>query len=187
MILIPGIPALVEAIKTYRDSRKKKRNQSPQAAPEQNETGNLQNLVRFLLSVLTDTRFEGLAKKFYPRLAGDYCNQSHEPVGISPCCLCNPRRPDITALVADKYRRYSFFAWFARTAGAIWLDREKADFAASGLPRRCWRRAGRLALPRKAPAAQRDNFCRASLARSWLLCALACPLSRWVSMGRRMG
>ncbi|HNZ01544.1 MAG TPA: VTT domain-containing protein [Anaerolineaceae bacterium] len=35
MILIPGIPALVEAIKTYRDSRKKKMEPVSQAAPEQ--------------------------------------------------------------------------------------------------------------------------------------------------------
>ena len=88
----------------------------------------LQNLVRFLLSVLTDTRFEGLEN--LPETGGVIIATNHMSRLDIPVLLCNPRRPDITALVADKYRRYSFFAWFARTAGAIWLDREKADFAA---------------------------------------------------------
>src|SRR5512140_1550682 len=47
-----------------------------------------------------------------------------------PFLFCLPNRPDITALVTDKYQGYSFFKWFTNTAGGIWIDRTKADFTA---------------------------------------------------------
>lgn len=42
----------------------------------------------------------------------------------------NPARKDITALVADKYKKYLVFNWILDIAGVIWLDRDKADFGA---------------------------------------------------------
>ncbi len=42
----------------------------------------------------------------------------------------NPRRTDVTALVADKYKKYPLFKWILDTGGIIWLDRENADFGA---------------------------------------------------------
>jgi 1-acyl-sn-glycerol-3-phosphate acyltransferase len=41
-----------------------------------------------------------------------------------------PTRPDITALVADKYKRNLLFLVVLNMAGIIWLDRTKADFGA---------------------------------------------------------
>jgi 1-acyl-sn-glycerol-3-phosphate acyltransferase len=42
----------------------------------------------------------------------------------------NPARTDITALVADKYKKYPVFNWILDVGGVIWLDRDKADFGA---------------------------------------------------------
>lgn len=47
-----------------------------------------------------------------------------------PVVYCNPRRKDLTALVTDKYLRYPVINWILKTAGAIWIDREIADFGA---------------------------------------------------------
>lgn len=47
-----------------------------------------------------------------------------------PVLLENPIRPEITALVAEKYREHWFFAWILNTCGIIYLDRSKADFGA---------------------------------------------------------
>jgi len=47
-----------------------------------------------------------------------------------PLLFLIPSRPDITALVTDKYQSYPFFRWFTQTAEGIWIDRTKADFAA---------------------------------------------------------
>jgi 1-acyl-sn-glycerol-3-phosphate acyltransferase len=44
--------------------------------------------------------------------------------------LITPNRKDITALVADKYKRYPLFDWIIRTGGGIYLDRENTDFGA---------------------------------------------------------
>jgi 1-acyl-sn-glycerol-3-phosphate acyltransferase len=41
-----------------------------------------------------------------------------------------PSRPDITALVADKYKSNLLFLVILNMAGIIWLDRTKADFGA---------------------------------------------------------
>lgn len=42
----------------------------------------------------------------------------------------NPVRPEITALVADKYLKYPVFNYMMKSGGVIWLDRDKADFTA---------------------------------------------------------
>jgi 1-acyl-sn-glycerol-3-phosphate acyltransferase len=42
----------------------------------------------------------------------------------------NPKRTDITALVADKYMKYPVFGYVLKVGGVIWLDRDKADFTA---------------------------------------------------------
>ena len=41
-----------------------------------------------------------------------------------------PTRPDITALVTDKYKKNLLFLAVLNMAGIIWLDRTKADFGA---------------------------------------------------------
>lgn len=42
----------------------------------------------------------------------------------------NPARLDITALVADKYKKVPVFNWILNIGGVIWLDRDKANFTA---------------------------------------------------------
>ena len=47
-----------------------------------------------------------------------------------PLLLCNPVRKDLTGLVATKYLTYPVLNWIIRSIGAIWIDREIADFGA---------------------------------------------------------
>jgi 1-acyl-sn-glycerol-3-phosphate acyltransferase len=47
-----------------------------------------------------------------------------------PLLLVNPVRKDLTGLVATKYLTYPVLNWIIRTVGAIWIDREVADFGA---------------------------------------------------------
>lgn len=88
----------------------------------------LQRWVYRLLTALTHTEFLGV--EHIPREGGVIIATNHMSRLDIPVLFINPVRPDITALVADKYLRYPFFRWFAKTAGGIWLDREKADFSA---------------------------------------------------------
>jgi 1-acyl-sn-glycerol-3-phosphate acyltransferase len=46
-------------------------------------------------------------------------------------------RKDITALVADKYKKYPIFNWMLDIGGGVWLDRSKADFGAFRLAADC--------------------------------------------------
>ncbi len=88
----------------------------------------LQNLMRYLIRHLTDTEFIGAEN--LPPTGGILVATNHISRLDIPVLFVNPVRPDITALVADKYLKYPFFRWFTIMAGGIWLDRTKADFSA---------------------------------------------------------
>ena len=88
----------------------------------------LRKLVIFLLRTLTRMEFSGAEN--IPASGGVILATNHMSRLDIPLLFANPTRPDITALVTDKYQNYAFFRWFTITAGGIWIDRTKADFTA---------------------------------------------------------
>lgn len=88
----------------------------------------LRKLVVHILKHYTVLQFSGL--EHIPASGGVIIATNHLSRVDIPILFANPVRPDITALVADKYQKYPFFRWFCLTAGGIWLDRDKADFTA---------------------------------------------------------
>ncbi|MBI9046395.1 MAG: 1-acyl-sn-glycerol-3-phosphate acyltransferase [Anaerolineaceae bacterium] len=88
----------------------------------------LKSLVNFLINVLAPATFEGVEQ--VPKEGGMILATNHFSRIDIPLLFINPARPDITALVTDKYLDYPFLRWFTNTAEGIWLDRTKADFKA---------------------------------------------------------
>ncbi|HWR65069.1 MAG TPA: lysophospholipid acyltransferase family protein [Bellilinea sp.] len=88
----------------------------------------VQRLIHWLIKTLTNTIFIGVEN--LPRVGGVIVATNHVSRLDIPVLFVNPARPDITALVANKYLNYPWFRWIAEAAGAIWLDRSQADFAA---------------------------------------------------------
>jgi 1-acyl-sn-glycerol-3-phosphate acyltransferase len=88
----------------------------------------LQKLVNFIFHTIADIRFEGAEN--IPAQGGIILATNHMSRLDIPLLFLNPTRPDITALVADKYKEYPLFRWFTTTTGGIWIDRSKADFTA---------------------------------------------------------
>ena len=88
----------------------------------------LQKIIRFLLKTLTRVEFVGAEN--IPTSGGIILATNHMSRIDIPLLFINPARPDITALVTDKYQEYAFIRWFTNTAEGIWLDRTKADFTA---------------------------------------------------------
>jgi 1-acyl-sn-glycerol-3-phosphate acyltransferase len=88
----------------------------------------LQNIVKTVLNNYTHLEFSGT--QHIPPAGGVILATNHLSRVDIPILFANPVRPDITALVADKYQKYPFFRWFCLTAGGIWIDRDKADFTA---------------------------------------------------------
>jgi 1-acyl-sn-glycerol-3-phosphate acyltransferase len=88
----------------------------------------LRRLVVFLMQRLM--RYEFIGMEHIPPSGQVIIATNHLSRFDIPLLFCLPRRPDITALVTDKYQGYSFFRWFTNTAGGIWIDRTKADFTA---------------------------------------------------------
>jgi 1-acyl-sn-glycerol-3-phosphate acyltransferase len=88
----------------------------------------LQRIMNWGIKNLTVPEFIGLEN--VPRKGGIIVATNHMSRIDIPLLFILPVRPDITALVTDKYQTYPFFKWFAITAGGIWIDRTKADFTA---------------------------------------------------------
>lgn len=85
-------------------------------------------ILNFILPRVTELEFRGMENP--PKEGGFILATNHMSRIDTPVLMLNPVRPEITALVADKYKKDLFFRWFINSAGAIWLDRDKADFAA---------------------------------------------------------
>ena len=88
----------------------------------------LQKIVRAVLPRLS--RMEYLGVEYIPPKGGIIIATNHLSRIDIPTLFLIPCRPDITALVTDKYKAYSLLKWFTTTAGGIWIDRTKADFTA---------------------------------------------------------
>jgi 1-acyl-sn-glycerol-3-phosphate acyltransferase len=88
----------------------------------------LQKLVDIVFHLIA--RIEFIGAENIPAQGGVILATNHMSRLDTPLLFLNPTRPDITALVTDKYQQYRFFRWFTNTAGGIWIDRNKADFSA---------------------------------------------------------
>lgn len=88
----------------------------------------LKSIMKGLLKVLAKVEFYGL--EHLPTEGGVIVATNHLSRIDIPVLFITPTRPDITALVTDKYQEHLLFAWIVKTAEAIWIDRSKADFTA---------------------------------------------------------
>ena len=88
----------------------------------------LQKLVRIVFHAIAKIEFTG--EENIPAQGGIILATNHMSRLDIPLLFIIPARPDITALVTDKYQSYPFFRWFTETAEGIWIDRTKADFTA---------------------------------------------------------
>jgi 1-acyl-sn-glycerol-3-phosphate acyltransferase len=88
----------------------------------------LQRIIYFLVNHITETRYYGLEN--IPKQGNLIVATNHMSRVDIAVLFANPVRPEITALVADKYVTYFGINWLVRTAGAIYLDRDRADFTA---------------------------------------------------------
>jgi 1-acyl-sn-glycerol-3-phosphate acyltransferase len=88
----------------------------------------LLKIILFLLKHITDTRYEGLEN--LPLTGGIIVATNHMSRVDIPVLFANPVRPEITALVADKYVNFPIIGWLSRVAGAVFIDRDRADFGA---------------------------------------------------------
>jgi 1-acyl-sn-glycerol-3-phosphate acyltransferase len=83
---------------------------------------------RILARLLTQTEYKGMEN--IPSQGGIVVALNHMSQADSVLLLLNPKRTDIIAMVADKYKKYLLFRWVIEGTGCIWLDRDKADYAA---------------------------------------------------------
>jgi 1-acyl-sn-glycerol-3-phosphate acyltransferase len=92
------------------------------------ERDTLQRIMYYLFDHITVTRFEGIEN--IPKEGGVIVATNHMSRMDIPLLFVNPVRKDITALVAEKYLNYPGISWFVKTAGVVYIDRDRADFGA---------------------------------------------------------
>lgn len=88
----------------------------------------IQRLSHWLIKALTNTVYIGTEN--LPLEGGLIVATNHVSRLDIMVLFVNPVRPDITALVANKYLRYPLFRWITESAGGVWIDRSIADFGA---------------------------------------------------------
>jgi 1-acyl-sn-glycerol-3-phosphate acyltransferase len=88
----------------------------------------LQSILKFIAHAVARVEFSGA--EHLPAEGGLIVATNHMSRVDTLLLFLNPARKDITALVADKYKKYPIFNWILNVGGIIWLDRDKADFGA---------------------------------------------------------
>lgn len=85
-------------------------------------------IVDRLLRILAHVEFEN--QEYLPSKGAVILATNHMSRFDIPLLGITPTRPDIRPLVADKYLENALLRWFSEQAGAIWIDRSRADFTA---------------------------------------------------------
>lgn len=88
----------------------------------------LRNILNRLVRIFARVRFE--ETELVPPQGGLLLVTNHLSRLDTILLFISPARPDITALVADKYLKYPLFRFILDTGGVIYLDRATADFGA---------------------------------------------------------
>jgi 1-acyl-sn-glycerol-3-phosphate acyltransferase len=86
------------------------------------------DIISWLMRKLTTFEFRG--EENIPQEGGVIIATNHMSRIDTTLLLLNPRRPDIKALVTDKYKNHPIIGFIVGSAEMIWLDRTKADFSA---------------------------------------------------------
>lgn len=90
------------------------------------------SFTRFLVNLFTriSTHIEVEGMENWPQSGGFIIVSNH--LGRLDVVLVYAflKRPDITVMVAEKYRKYAIFRWLVKKLDAIWVDRYNADLNA---------------------------------------------------------
>ncbi len=100
--------------------------------PQQNTLSGRRKVINAALTVLLHaaSKIDYIDAQNLPSQGGILLATNHMSRFDTLLLAITPTRPDITALVADKYKRNLLFLVILNMAGIIWLDRTKADFGA---------------------------------------------------------
>jgi len=88
----------------------------------------LRSILRFVIHSLTRPETGGLEN--LPAEGAFILATNHMSRVDVPLLFTETPRADLIALVADSYKKVPLFAFVVETNGSIWIDRDKADFAA---------------------------------------------------------
>lgn len=104
----------------------------------------IRSLARFLVWLFTKLEVAGLEN--VPRQGGCILAVNHLSRADAALIFALVDRDDVTALVADSYKRRPFFRFLMNGVGVIWINREDADLHAVREARDFLRKGGALGI-----------------------------------------
>ncbi|MGA9396662.1 MAG: lysophospholipid acyltransferase family protein [Anaerolineaceae bacterium] len=134
----------------------------------------LLNIINFLYHTLTRTEFYGLEN--VPPTGGIILATNHMSRVDVPLLFITPNRMDVNALVADKYIKYPFFRIILNAANVIWLDREKADFAALRTAREYIQNGGAIGIAPEGTRSKTGSLIEGKAGTALIAHRAGCPI-----------
>ena len=132
------------------------------------------NIINFLYRHLTRTEFCGLEN--VPPTGGIILATNHMSRVDVPLLFITPSRKDVNALVADKYLKRPFFRIILNAANVIWLDREKADFAALRTAREYIQNGGAIGIAPEGTRSKTGSLIEGKAGTVLLAHRAGCPI-----------
>ncbi|MGE5221256.1 MAG: lysophospholipid acyltransferase family protein [Omnitrophica WOR_2 bacterium] len=86
------------------------------------------------------------------------------------------QRPDITVMVAEKYRKYAIFRWFVKKLDSIWVDRFNADFSAMRVALNRLKRGSILVIAPEGTRSKSEELIEAKPGSSYLAAKAGAPV-----------
>lgn len=130
--------------------------------------------INFLYHTLTRTEFRGLEN--IPLTGGIILATNHMSRVDVPLLFITPNRKDVNALVADKYLKNPFFKIILSAAKVIWLDREKADFAALRIAREYIQNGGAIGIAPEGTRSKTGSLIEGKAGTALLAHRAGCPI-----------
>src|SRR5574338_1247192 len=92
----------------------------------------MRRFLRWLLRVIFKlfARVEVIGLETVPKKGGLIIAVNHLSYVDAPLVFALIDRPDLTAMVADKYLKNPLFRWMVNIVNGIWINREAADLSA---------------------------------------------------------
>jgi 1-acyl-sn-glycerol-3-phosphate acyltransferase len=124
----------------------------------------------------TFARPEFIGAENVPESGGIILATNHMSFADVPMLMLTPKRPEITALAGDSYKKHLLFKFILNAANVIWIDREKADFSALTTARQHIQNGGAIVIAPEGTRSKIGSLFEGKAGTALLAARARCPI-----------
>jgi 1-acyl-sn-glycerol-3-phosphate acyltransferase len=124
----------------------------------------------------TFARVEFIGTENVPESGGIILATNHMSFADVPMLMLTPKRPEITALAGDSYKKHLLFKFILNAANVIWIDREKADFSALTTARQHIQNGGAIVIAPEGTRSKIRSLLEGKAGTALLAARARCPI-----------